>query len=177
MPATYEPISTTTVSGTSTYSVTFSSIPSTYTDLVVVANSYWSNQDAVGLTFNGDTGANYSVTQLVSTSGDSITSDRQTAKNNIFVGRFGTNVADGTNTANPLTYGTVLINVLNYANTTTNKTALSKISNYSRPPYSTGITVGLWRSTAAITSLTITTDGVSYIMAGSTFTLYGIKAA
>jgi hypothetical protein len=37
--------------------------------------------------------------------------------------------------------------------------------------------VGLWRSTAAINSITLDLLGTRIISAGSTFSLYGIKAA
>jgi len=62
---------------------------------------------------------------------------------------------------------------MNYANSTTNKTVLSRGNNTGNH---TIAYVGLWRSTAAITSMLLGTTGSTW-MAGSTFTLYGIKAA
>jgi hypothetical protein len=62
---------------------------------------------------------------------------------------------------------------MNYSNTTTNKTCISRAA---RTDVSTWAFVNLWRNTAAITSLRITGLGETY-STGSTFTLYGIKAA
>jgi hypothetical protein len=65
------------------------------------------------------------------------------------------------------------INIMNYANTTTYKTAISRLddaANY------VGTSVGLWRSTSAINSVTILA-GTGNIPSGAMFTLYGIAAA
>jgi hypothetical protein len=66
---------------------------------------------------------------------------------------------------------------LNYSNTTTFKTTLvrSGTSTGSSFPGTTAI-VEMWRSTAAINRLDIKANGVNFAV-GSTFTLYGIKAA
>jgi hypothetical protein len=59
MPATYTPISTTTISGSSTSTVTISNIPSTFTDLVVVFGNFQGTSSySFSLRFNGDTGNN-----------------------------------------------------------------------------------------------------------------------
>jgi hypothetical protein len=66
-------------------------------------------------------------------------------------------------------------NIQNYANTTTYKTALNRSNAASQ---GVEALVTLWRSTAAINSITISTDnGGSIIDTGSTFSLYGIKSA
>jgi hypothetical protein len=67
MPAgnTYEAIATQTL-GSAAASVTFSSIPGTYTDLVlVVAGTLTTGTENIVMQFNGDTGSNYSVTSLL----------------------------------------------------------------------------------------------------------------
>ena len=65
---------------------------------------------------------------------------------------------------------------MNYSNTTTNKTVLARGNRAS-----SGVVaqVGMWGNTSAITSITIdNVDSASAnFVAGSTFTLYGIKAA
>jgi hypothetical protein len=64
---------------------------------------------------------------------------------------------------------------MNYSNSTTNKTVLSRGGNAA-----TWVTtnVGLWRNTAAITSIKVfASDGTSNMNSGSTFSLYGILAA
>jgi len=63
---------------------------------------------------------------------------------------------------------------MNYANTTTYKTSLTR-GNIAT--VATLATVGMWRSTSAITSIKIERDGSNLLAAGSTFTLYGIAAA
>jgi len=64
--ATYEPIATTTVSGSSTSTVTFSSISGTYTDLVIIGNLGSQTTNAFPyLQFNGDTGSNYSASMYL----------------------------------------------------------------------------------------------------------------
>lgn len=179
MPAglTYDSITTQTVSGTSTTSISMQNIPSTYTDLVIVCSIFWSNQDANGIQFNGDTGSNYSAQQLVSDINSVVSSDSTVNAGAIALGRFGTNSANPPFTVTPLTFGAQIIHINNYANTGSFKATLSRHSNQSRPPYGVGLIAGLWKSTAAINRIDLVCDGTSYIMPGSTITLYGITAA
>jgi len=164
MPATYEPIATTTL-GSNTTTVTFSSIPSTFTDLVLVAQ--YSNTTSVDmfLRFNGVTTTVYSDTQVYG-NGTSALSYRQSNAGagllDLGAGGFGT------------TIGATFIHVMNYANTTTNKTYLTR-SSFSA--IHTGATVGLWRSTAAINQIDVYSSSANAIASGGVFTLYGIKAA
>jgi len=62
---------------------------------------------------------------------------------------------------------------MNYANTTTYKTFLVRGANTAG---NIDADVGLWRSTAAINSVTVLI-GSGSLSSGSTFTLYGIAAA
>jgi len=158
MPKTYEPIATTTL-GSATASYTFSSIPATYTDLVLVANFSKSAAARLDMQFNGDTGSNYSYTRL-NGNGTSASSDR--------LSNFGVIDAGYTDT----TISTSIIQINNYANTTTQKTAMIRANASS---LNVGLFLGLWRSTAAINSITL--GGGNNLQTGSTFTLYGIKAA
>jgi hypothetical protein len=159
MPKTYEPIATNTL-GTATASVTFSSIPQTYTDLILVARpADGLNLGAYVVTFNSDTGTNYSTTRLYG-NGTTASSDRQTNQTNI-------TSAWGGSTNNMYT-----THIMNYSNTTTYKTALTRISENSYVV----LMAGLWRNTNAVTTIKVDTSGNNYA-SGSTFTLYGIKAA
>ena len=63
MTATYEKIATTTL-GSNQASVTFSSIPATYTDIVVIATGKTSTETTLYFRFNGDSGSNYSSTDI-----------------------------------------------------------------------------------------------------------------
>jgi len=161
--ATYTPIATTTL-GSSTSSYTFSSIPSTYTDLVLVVQTQWTtsgNSDAA-VRFNGDTGTNYSRT-WVEGNGTAASSGRASNENQMYILGYFSN-----------TISTEIMQIMNYSNTTTYKTAINRES--ANPADSNvGIKCGLWRSTAAINSITLL--GSKSFAAGSTFTLYGIAAA
>ena len=160
MTATYKPISTQTVSGTSTSTVSFGSIPQTYTDLVLVSSVTQSADVASYMRFNSDTGSNYSRTRLRGT-GSAASSER--GANDV-----GIEFSFGTLTS----LSNTIWQINNYSNTTTYKTALSRINNTFDW---VGTSVGLWRSTAAITTVSYTVAS-GYIIAGSTLTLYGIKA-
>lgn len=162
MPATYEPIASQTL-GTAASSVTFSSIPGTYTDLRLVAVGTTSLTGRnVLIEVNGDTGTNYSNTQLAGW-GSSTGSNRMSNDTKILAyWQVGTD-------SNPSTY---LADFMSYANTNVNKTVL----------FSGGAggeifrLVGLWRSTAAITSVTIRPNTGNW-NSGTQVSLYGIKAA
>jgi len=168
MPTTYEPIATNTL-GSAASSVTFSSIPGTYTDLVIVC-AVFNSADGAGteFQFNSDTGTNYSNTFLEG-SGSTATSSRESNQSSI---QMSFNV--GGNSTNPCI---TTANIQNYSNTTTNKTLIGRWNSASGGTYpGTSAAVGLWRSTSAITSVLIRT-GSGNFNTGSTFTLYGIKSA
>lgn len=157
--ATYEPIATTTISGTGT--TTFSSIAASWTDLRLVFVGTVATSGPLGIRFNGDTATNYSRTHLLG-DGSAAASGRVTSQTSI-----------QPTTSSSTTVPTLLtVDVFSYAGST-NKTALLSFSNDTNGAGVTESDVGLWRSTSAITSLTL--------FAGSnisgTATLYGIKAA
>ena len=163
LPSTMTPIATITLASASA-TITFSSIPQTYTDLMLA--SVWGPTagDDLYLQFNGDTGSNYSTTWM-SGNGSAVASGRKTSD---------TGVQPRTSINQPATVTTIYnVDIINYSNTTTYKTTLGKYR------YTAGLAemdAGLWRNTAAITSLTFRCNASTFI-AGSTFTLYGIKAA
>lgn len=161
MPSTYTPIATTTL-GSSAATITFSSIPSTYTDLVMIfrGNNDASANRAGYIRFNSDSGTNYSYT-LVQGDGSSAGSGRDS---NIAQSFFANVLGDNT---------TAITQVMNYANTTTNKTFLSRGSSSSTVVQAI---VGLWRSTAAINTITLSLNASNYA-SGTTVTLYGVKSA
>jgi hypothetical protein len=162
MPATYDPIASQTL-GSTTTTVTFSSIPSTYTDLVIAYGSIGTTDTQVRMRFNNDTGSNYSYT-TVAGNGATTESFRQTNANSMTTDYYFSVTTNG---------GATLINVMNYANTTTYKTALMRTNNSS---YATMFNVGLWRDNSAINRIDLVCTTGS-LAAGSVLTLYGIKAA
>jgi hypothetical protein len=160
---TYEAIATFTTTTSNTTSYTFSSIPGTYTDLVLVCNLKATSADSsIVARFNGDSGSNYSNTQLYG-NGTSAVSQRFTSQTEGYLSFSGFPTA---------TFGPTIVNFMNYANTTTNKTYIA------RGGYASGYvdtSVGLWRSTAAISSMTLYAG--NFFDTGCTFSLYGIKSA
>ena len=161
MATTYEPIQTYTVSGTSTSTITFSSIPSTYTDLVLVMQAQ--NADAYALfRANGNTSSVYSRTDFYG-NGSSGQSGRGSNENTWY---------PSTGTSSVI--GSAIFHVMNYATTTTNKTVLAR-NNLTTNQIA--ISAFLYRSTSAISSLSLAVPASNNWIAGSTFTLYGIKAA
>lgn len=165
MASTYTPIATYTVSSPQ-LNVTFSSIPSTYTDLVLVcgyARSGGGNN--ISLRLNGDTGTNYSET-FIEGDGTTVSSGRNSNDSNMRVAFVGSGSSTG--------QATMVINFNNYSNTTTYKTVLTR---YSEASSFAGESVGLWRSTAAINSIEIGRSATVNWTAGSVLTLYGITAA
>jgi hypothetical protein len=162
MPSTYEPIATNTL-GTAVGSVTFSSIPSTYTDIILIVSSSASVASYISLQYNGDTATNYSVT-LLRGNGSAASSTRYASTNEIYVSVASINNTDINNT---------IVQFQNYSNTTTYKTNLSRANNAG---LSTDASVGMWRNTAAINAIKVLNTGANFAV-GSTFTLYGIKAA
>jgi hypothetical protein len=170
MPKTYEPIQTQ-VLGSATATVTFSSIPQTYTDLVLV-NLYATtviNEDAI-MRFNSDSANNYSFTTLRG-NGSAASSSRSSNISFIYldVDSSGTTLSTGITTRT---------HIMNYSNTTTYKTTLGR-SGTLGGSFGGGTTciAGNWRNTAAITSISVTASGSTTFVTGSSFTLYGIKAA
>lgn len=166
MPATYEPIATQTL-GSAAATVTLSSIPSTYTDLVLVISARMTGgggASAIQAQFNSDTASNYSFT-LINGDGSSATSARASSQTQAAVGL-------ATDTANE--WATSIVQVMNYGNTTTYKTVLARAGIASDRVRTL---VSLWRSTSAVNRIDLINNGATTFVVGSTFTLYGIKAA
>jgi hypothetical protein len=161
--STYTPISTQTLTAGTT-SITFTGIPQTYTDLVLItsAKNNTGSQYRLQLSFNGDRGTSiYSATKLTG-NGSTATSSRvsNAPYGAILIGTIGSTNFDN-----------VITSIMNYANTTTNKTVLSRGNETAAE---VNAEVGLWRSSTAITSLTLDLEGGINFVSGSTFTLYGI---
>lgn len=173
MPSTYTLISSNVLTS-SAASVTFSAIPSTYTDLVlrmsVRANSNITI-NTIKLTANNNTSSVYSYTRLYADSGG----------NNIYSTRSSNNTSigvqfadDNGNTSN--TFGSIEIYIPSYT------------ANQNKPISSFGVAednvsgnggisamASLFRSTTAISSLEIGNYSTTLFNAGSSFYLYGIK--
>jgi len=170
MASTYEKIATTTL-GSASATVTFSSIPATYTDLMLIAKTSQDGSAAATLyvRFNSDTNQNYSFTRIFG-DGSTAYSGREYNATAGGVAIIGNQTIDSA--------GTSIVNILNYANSTTYKTCISRGSDVASTYVSAYCT--LWRSTSAITNIDLkfgSTGGFVNARSGSTFTLYGILKA
>ena len=163
--STYTPIATTTASGSST-NVTFSSISGSYTDLVLIIANVTAQIDNVAITLNSDTGSNYSRT-ILNGNGSTASSNRNNNQSYLYT------MYKDTAGGDPVMS---ISQFQNYSNSTTYKTVLTRQETNSGGTKSVQAMVSLWRSTSAITSISINSGNANF-NSGSTFTLYGILAA
>lgn len=167
MALTYEPISTTTT-GSLTTSITLSSIPATYTDLVVILQgSMTAGANTIYVRINGDSSSSYQTVYLSSNG-----SGR--------AGAVGTQRNDGVSFGN-YQYGyaanaefMVQAHFNNYSQSSYQKTCISKWSQGNSAVEYAG---NLWYNTSTISSLEIRNNGGYNFAIGTTVTLYGILAA
>ena len=168
MATTYTLISSNVLSG-SAASVTFSSIPSTYTDLVVKCSSRMdtTGPDNLRLQFNGAS-SSYSRIYLVGT-GSVASSGSGSSQSYIF----GENLVEGTNYTSS-TFGSTDIYIPSYTASQNKPLSIDgTLENNATASYRVA-QASLWSNTAAITSIVIS-PGSGNFVSGSSFYLYGIK--
>lgn len=166
----YDSIATVTV-GTATNSISFTSIPSTYTHLQLRAN--WgftdiTNNTWLNATFNGDTGNNYAYHSIRANGSTVSTATVATSANKAVFG------ADDNGDAT--IWGASVVDLFDYANTNKFKTTRALAGQDRNGAGAVNFWSSLWRSTSAISTITIVTD-FSTFRAGSKFGLFGIKGA
>jgi len=166
MPATYEPIATTTLS-TAASTITFSSIPATYTDLRLVLVIKPTASCAVYVKLNNNSAVTYSFTQIAG-NGTSATSSRGSDSAGFVLGA---NIAFQDT---EMQMGTV--DIFSYAGST-NKTALSSFISDLNGSGNVGYNVSLFPSTTAVSRLDLINQASTTFATGTTATLYGIKSA
>jgi hypothetical protein len=162
--STYTPIATNTL-GSAAASYTFTSIPGTYTDLVLVVNLLGgaTNYDVQVGNGSADTGSNYASTRFFG-DGTSASGDGQRTNTTGVLG----------NISNSATVPHNFIINFNSYTSGAYKTALSRVS---RPDaYAIAISGG-WISTSTINTIKIYSTSAQNLPSGSSFTLYGITAA
>jgi hypothetical protein len=166
MPATYEPIATTTL-GSAAATITFSSIPATYTDLRVTFNFLVATGAQIPkVTYNNDSSALYSDTFIYGT-GTSALSARDTG---------GTFFYAGSNTSASTTVPEfITLDIFSYAGST-NKTTLYTSVSDKNGSGAVEYGVALYRSTSAINRIDFTSFSGTFAI-GSIATIYGIKNA
>jgi hypothetical protein len=142
--------------GSSAASVTFSSIPATYRDLILIARgTSASSADDVRVYYNADTNnANYSSVQMLGTGAAAQSSTFLTT------GVFATDASQ------------IIFQIMDYSATDKHKTLLSRSDR-------TGSTVQAnayrWANTAAVTTVRVQMIGINFA-ASTTFNLFGIAS-
>jgi hypothetical protein len=167
MPSTYTLISSNVLSSAAA-SVTFSAIPATFTDLVVRASIRNSSGGtaATAVTFNGQA-SGYSVTRLRG-NGTTASSGRTTGAAFLYYG-----LSDSTYTSN--VFNSWEMYLPNYLSTTSKPSSVIQATeNNSASDFYIDLDAGLSDITSAITSITITANGNTWV-SGSSFYLYGIS--
>lgn len=170
MATTFTKIASVTVGVLGAATIDFTSIPSTFTDLVVKASTrdnVVASRGAFYMTFNGSSASNYSYRELRNVDG---TPSSTNASANAFIDA-GRTVGL---TATSNTFNNVEIYIPNYAGSTAKSASIDNVLENNSTTYYSNLTAGLWSLTNAITSIGFTCSGnfVEY----STATLYGIKS-
>lgn len=145
-----------TVATTGTGSITFSNIPQTYSDLIIVYTLDWT----ANIRFNGDSGTNYSYRDLHAVS--SASSGSTTGATSGLTNR----LWNGGEYMNSFVY------IPNYSTAQYKTYSSDFITELNTSGVERGIVVGYWNSTAAITSITLMQGSYT---AGTTAYLYGLN--
>jgi hypothetical protein len=162
-------IATQTLSSTSA-TVTFTSIPQTYTDLKLVTSARCyrgtaDHQEDLDITFNGSTTGYYRKDLGYSPA-------RSTSGSNEAAGLRNGTPSDAA-TAN--TFNNAEYYIPNYTSSNYKSFSMDTVSEDNATYALLWIYAGQWQNTAAITSITLKPDQSTYIYNNSTFSLYGIK--
>ena len=160
----YDSIATTTL-GSSTATITFSSIPSTYTHLQIRGLSLNSANVDYVLRYNGDSGSNYRGHVLY---GDGSTVTASQTFGGVYTGN---DIAFNSGTTYPIAFVT---DILDYTNTNKNTTLRGLYGTDANGSGQIVLISGLWMNTSAVTSITITAVSGTFSQYSS-FALYGIK--
>jgi hypothetical protein len=166
MPQTYDRIASVTVATAGTAFLIMDNIPSTYTDIVLIANASAASNAQLGMRFNNVSTTSYGGTAM---GGNGSIAESGRSVGATFLGLdfyFSLTTTAGASV--------VVSNIMNYSNTTTHKTVISRANNAAQ---GLSANVGRFASTSAISRIDIISQSATNIAVGSTFTLYGIKAA
>jgi hypothetical protein len=169
-PTSYESIATVSVGSGGQSSISFTSIPSTYKHLQLRCLGRTTaavDNDVAFITFNSDTGANY-VAHDLRGNGGVVASGAYTGLTASYLQRF----AGGNQAASM--FGAVVVDFLDYADTNKFKT-FRDLGGYDfNGSGNIYLSSGLWRSTSAITSMTMTPSSGNWAQY-TQFALYGIR--
>jgi len=169
MANTFELIASSTVGSGGASNITFSSIASTWTDLVLKLSMRSNKTDVDQLftvQFNGSS-SNLSSRRL---EGDGSTATSGTSATIIYTIGTGGNATSNT-------FGNAEIYIPNYAGSTNKSLSMDGVSETNATNVGSQLLAGLWSNTAAITSIVLTPNGGQTILQYSTAYLYGVKNA
>lgn len=169
MPSTYTLISSNVLTG-SAASVTFSAIPSTYTDLLLRLSSRSDNAtvyETLKITYNNNTGSIYSTTRLIAEAG-SVSSTRQSGRAN-----FNDPYNNGTSSTSN-TFSSSEIYIPSYTVSQNKPVSVFAVAENNATDSGIRAIANLFGSTAAISSIEIANFSGNFV-SGSSFYLYGIK--
>lgn len=168
--ATYELISTVILSNSTTPTVDFTSIPSTYKHLQIRSSvrGWTATNSNMSMRFNSVTSASYAWHGLAG-AGSSVFSE--SAANTTFIpleGISGNDTASGN-------FGGVIVDVLDYASTVKNTTIRALLGHSDSTGSRIRLASGLFNNTSAISSITLGMANGGNFITASRFSLYGIK--
>ena len=167
--ATYIKIASNTVGAGGAANVTFSSIPATYTDLVLKASARSTvAEDTFGIRFNSDSGSNYPYRGL---EGNGST-PRSFSGTNTLVGLG--RMSQSSFTAS--TFGNNEFYIPNYTSSNYKSVSIDAVNENNATTAIAELAAGLWNSTAAISNIQVIPSSGNFAQY-STFTLYGISNA
>jgi hypothetical protein len=165
MAATYEPISTTTLVSNQN-GVVFSGITSVYTDLLIVVNASTDNAAQMWVSTNSSGGGLFTSVRI---SGNG--SSNGTA---IYSGQDEWMLTGGSDVSTQVASFNAIIHIFDYSNTNKFKGMLARCGASGTATFAVA---GVRRDTSTISTVSIDLTGANTYVSGSTFTLYGIKAA
>jgi len=172
MAVTHKLIETKTVSSSTAASIEFTSIPQTYTDLILYVSARTDQATTTSnllMQFNSDTGLNYYSRNLWG-NGSTAQVDNALGSAYIYAGPvFNASVS----TSN--VFGNASIYIPNYAGSSYKAVSSDGVSDDNATTRYTAFAAGLWQSTSAITSIKIYSGGSANLVQYSSVSLYGIK--
>lgn len=157
-------LANTTLSSNST-TITFSSIPGTYQDLYLVVVGRSSMGFFQNIRFNGDSGSNYNIVRF--------TANGATLASGVAAAQTRGLISDSS--FNSSITGAAFIHILDYARTDKHKTTIGDV--HADNGYNNELLCNRWSSTAAITSVALSSDSSQTYLAGTTFALYGVRGS
>ena len=170
----FESIATTTVGVSGQATIEFTSIPQTYKHLqlrmLIRTNRSSYYVDYLKTTFNSDNNANYTTHHLAG-DGSSASAYGAASQNFSQILRF----AGAASPSISNTFGVAIVDILDYTNTNKYKTLKNIGGTDFNGSGELGMYSGLWMSTSAISSITLTVGGGTLINQYSTVALYGMN--